>query len=124
MNTNTEILAVESMAAQIRGLEEWAAGELLELAKTEGLSAQTHQDRLHYIEYVISTVAALVKSNAEKMAELSVNVLLLSADEAVVLENYRNASKANQKILRQLALRQRNASLGHPAKAKQCWKGL
>jgi hypothetical protein len=44
------------------------------------------------------------------MAELSIEVRLLNADEAAFLANYRNASKANQKIIRQLALRGRNAS--------------
>lgn len=116
MNTNPEILAVEHMAAQIISLEEWAAAELLELSKADGLNAQTHQDRLHHLEYAISIAAAFVKSNAEKMAELSIEVRLLNADEAAFLSSYRNASEANQKTIRQLALRDRNASHGHPAK--------
>lgn len=110
MNTNTEILAVERMAAQIISFEEWAAAELLELSKADGLNAQTHQDRLHHLEYVISIVADFVKINAKKMAELSIEVRILNADEAALIANYRNASKANQKILRQRALRERNAT--------------
>lgn len=116
MNTNTAILAVERMAAQIISLEEWAAAELLELSKADGLNAQTHQDRLHHLEYVISVVADLVKSNAKKMAELSIEVRLLNADEAAFIASYRNASETNQKTVRQLVLRGRNASHGHPAK--------
>jgi len=110
MNPEPEIRHVERMAYGIRNLENWAAGELLELANADGISANAHMERLHHLEYVISCAAGFVKINAEKMAELSIEVRLLNADEAAFLANYRNASKANQKTIRQLALRGRNAS--------------
>lgn len=54
------------MTTEIKNIEKRTAGELLELANADCISAKAHLERLRHLEYVISCVVGFVKSNPAK----------------------------------------------------------